>query len=225
MKRNNHLIYFYSFLLAFCSLNYELVFAQILSVSIGGTKTQYLITISLFTSALGLGSIIFGQFKERFDLKKIFFNMEMLLIILGISGPFVITWLLQASPSVSEWMTIKYILSYFFVFLIGFLSGFEIPCLFSLDDQNHGKILAFDYVGMLMASLYFPLFALPRLGTAGVFLTTAALNQFALVWIKPFENKHVQKLFHSLIVLEILLLFLYRSFFNQLLSSIYLKGI
>ena len=218
-------IYFFSFLLAFCSLTYELVFAQILSVCIGGTKTQYLITISLFTSALGIGSLIFGYSKNKIKHNDIFFYVEAALTLLGISGPFFIAWLLQTSSTQPELLIIKYFLSYFFVFTIGLLSGFEIPCLFSLDEKNQGKILAFDYLGMLFASLIFPLFALPYLGTAGTCLGAATLNLFALFWIKPIENKIYQRILQILISSIFFLVMYFREIFNNLLTEIYMNGL
>lgn len=220
----NH-IYFFSLLLAFCSLTYELVFAQVLSVCIGGTKNQYLLTISIFTTSLGLGSLLFGLLKNKFREKNIFFNVEVLLTLFGFLGPFLIVWLLQDSDNGTRWMTIKYFISYFIIFIIGLLSGFELPLLFSLEKENPGKILAYDYIGMLLATILFPLFALPKLGTAGTCLFTATLNQLALPWIRPLQNNRYQKLIVLIIISEILIIIFYKDFFNQLLSDIYLGGV
>src|SRR5207248_11058350 len=56
------------------------------------------------------------------------------------------------------------------VFLIGVLVGLEIPLLMRImKDQLDFKelvarVLAFDYVGALIASLLFPIFLVPKLG-------------------------------------------------------------
>ncbi len=213
----------FSFLLAFCSLFYELVYAQILSVCIGGTKTQYLITISLFTSALGVGSLLYPYFRKRMEGRLLFFRVELLLTILGSFGPFFIAWLLQVENENALWTSSKIYFSYFFIFLIGLLSGFELPCLFDILKDNHGKILASDYVGMLSASILFPFFFLPVLGTAASTLFVANINVTALIWLRPLK---MNKAITSVLILTNILLFLvivhFRSELNSTLSFLYL---
>lgn len=223
MVQNKFVVLTFSFLLAFCSLFYELVYAQILSVCIGGTKTQYLITISLFTSALGAGSLLFNYFKSRMDGQKLFFRIELLLTILGSVGPFYIAWLLQAKNDASVFMNLKIYFSYFFIFLIGLLSGFELPCLFMLLKDAHGKILAFDYLGMLVASLLFPFLFLPYLGTAASTLFVANINVLALIWLRPLANhKNTTWIFSAVNIFIFFLIVFYRADLNAALSSIYL---
>lgn len=213
----------FSFLLAFCSLFYELVYAQVLSVCIGGTKTQYLITISLFTFALGMGSLLFNRFIKTVDKKVLFFRIELMLIILGSVGPFFIAWLLQAEKESSAFLNFKIYFSYFFIFLIGLLSGFELPCLFSLLKDSHGKILAWDYMGMLCASVMFPFVFLPYLGSAAGTLFVANINVMALIWLKfeklPGTFRFVLPAGNGFLFFVI---FYFREEINSLLSGIYL---
>ncbi len=223
MTSNRSVVYLFSFLLAFCSLFYELVYAQILSVCIGGTKTQYLITISLFTSALGIGSLLFHFFKIKIEGRRLFFWIELLLTLLGSIGPFYIAWLLQVESDSSNWITFKIIFSYFFIFLIGLLSGFELPCLFALLKNAHGKILAFDYLGMLSASILFPFYFLPSLGTAAGTLFVANINVLALIWLRPVGLNKAFTFFFALINLGLFAIIVsYRSELNATLSEIYL---
>lgn len=223
MTNSRPVVYLFSFLLAFCSLFYELVYAQILSVCIGGTKTQYLITISLFTSALGVGSLLYNYFKVRMEKRKLFFRIELLLTILGSAGPFYIAWLLQVEQNNPTWMSFKIYFSYFFIFMIGLLSGFELPCLFALIKDAHGKILAFDYLGMLTASLLFPFYFLPYLGTAAGTLFVANINVLALIWLRPVQIKNgLAIVFTTFNFAVFVLIVYYRSQLNASLSSIYL---
>lgn len=209
-------IYIFSFILAFCSLFYELVYAQILSVCIGGTRTQYLITISLFTCALGIGSLLFRPLSQKMKTRTLFLRTELLLTILGASGPFFIAWLLQGDYSL-----FKIITSYFFIFLIGLCSGLELPCLFSMKDNSHGRILAFDYGGMLAASLLFPFFFLPYLGTAAATLTVANLNGTAIIWLS--EKKKASKTILFIVNMILFgIIIQNRESLNDLLSSLYL---
>jgi spermidine synthase len=221
MFYTRHSTYLFSFLLAFCSLFYELVYAQILSVCLGGTKNQYLLTISIFTCALGLGSLLYGKMVKNRKTRSVFFSVEVLLIILGSAGPFILASMLR--PDVSEaFFMAKVILSYFFIFFIGLLSGFELPCLFSLTPDSHGKILAFDYLGMLTASLLFPFFFLPQLGTGAATLFVANINVTALIWLMP-SNKIILKLL--VVVINVVffgVILLYRDLFNHALSTLYL---
>ena len=222
MKRSPATLFLFTFLLAFCSLFYELIYAQILSVCIGGTKTQYLTIIALFTFALGMGTIAFGRVKLKYEIRPTFFLIEVLLTILGGLGPFFITWILQPG----DFMTAKILLSYGLVFVIGFLSGFEIPCLFALTVENKGKILAMDYLGMLSASILFPLFFLPKLGTAPGTLVIAACNAYALIWLRSDSpDKRVTIALSSFVTAFIVLVLMNVGFLNGILSQIYLGGI
>lgn len=214
-------VYFFSFLLAFCSLFYELVYAQLLSVCIGGTKTQYLITISLFTTALGLGSLLFSRLIKSIELKKLFFRIELLLIILGSVGPFYIAWILEPASGTASWITLKIYWSYFFIFLIGLLSGFELPCLFSLVSDAHGKIMAWDYLGMLMASVLFPFVFLPGMGTAASTLFVANFNIIALIWLMN-PARALKIIFYALNFACFFIIYFFRADLNEILSAIYL---
>jgi len=216
-------VFLFSFLLAFCSLFYELVYAQLLSVCIGGTKTQYLITISLFTTALGVGSLLYNHLSKKIQLKTLFFRVEILLTLLGSLGPFYIAWLLHPENESSAFTTIKICWTYFFIFLIGLLSGFELPCLFSLTKDSHGKIMAWDYFGMLVASILFPFLFLPWLGTAGSTLFVANINVLALIWLYPGEiSKTLRVVSYTFNFILFGFIISYRSELNDMLSSIYL---
>lgn len=216
------IVYAFTILLAFCSLFYELVYAQILSVCLGGTKNQYLTIIALFTCALGFGSLVQKSFTKRYDLRKTFFVVELLLTILGSIGPFLITWVLR--PGEDTWLlTIRISFSYLLVFIIGFLSGFEIPCLFAMVKNAEGKILAFDYLGMLLASVTFPFFFLPNFGTAASTLIIAGMNGLALIWLRTDRpTGKVTLLYSFLAIAYFYFIASHREDLNLILSALYL---
>lgn len=224
MKGSVALTYFLSFLLAFCSLSYEFIFAHILSICIGGTKFQYLLTISIFTFALGIGSILFNFLKRRYSPGLILFITEILLTLLGSSGPFFITWLLNIRHFETVDYSILKILSYSIIFLVGLLSGLEVPCLFTYSENKHGQILSFDYLGMLVASLFFPLIGLPILGSAGTGLFVSNLNLFAIMLIYPFSKASWRWISLVIILSTNGVIFYYLDWLNELLSRIYLLG-
>jgi spermidine synthase len=217
-------VYFFSFLLAFCSLFYELVYAEILSVCLGGTKIQYITTIAIFTCALGFGSLSFRKISSYLGLRKTFFTVELLLMLLGALGPFFITWLLQPG-GVPALVTVKLLISYSIIFIIGYLSGFELPSLFALKENAEGKILAMDYLGMLVASVTFPLLFLPYLGTAASTLLVALLNGAALIWLRAEVPKKILTAVFSIVIIGLItLVMLSRSPLNDFLSGLYLGG-
>lgn len=217
-------VYLFTFILAFCSLFYELVYAQVLSVCLGGTKNQYLLIISLFTCALGFGSIVQGKLKLRYELRKIFFIIEVLLTVLGSTGPFLITWILQPGSS-PVLQTVTMVASYLVVFVIGFLSGFEIPSLFAMVKDSQGKILAFDYLGMLAASVTFPFIFLPYFGTAASTLLVAGANMLALVWLRSDRpDWRVSIGLYSSCFLYLFYVAFFRVELDRVLSELYLGG-
>lgn len=212
-------VYLFSLLLAFCSLFYEYVYGQLMAICLGGTKAQYLLVISLFTCALGLGSLIHQHLTNRMGLLKVFFCAEVFLTILGSTGPFLIAWILRPDEGSISFLNI--LVSYSIVFLIGLLSGLEIPSLFALMKDSQGKILAWDYLGMLLASLLFPFFFLPKLGTAAGTLFVANINVIAVIWLVPLPRSIKLcaggvNLFLFYFVLE------HEVVLNQFLSTVYL---
>ena len=52
-------------IVAACSIIYELVYSQALTVLYGGTIARYSITIGLYLISLGLGSFFFNSFKFK----------------------------------------------------------------------------------------------------------------------------------------------------------------
>jgi predicted membrane-bound spermidine synthase len=105
--------------------------------------------------------------------------------------------------------------------MIGFLSGFELPCLFSLVSDAHGKIMAWDYLGMLMASVLFPFVFLPGMGTAASTLFVANFNIIALIWLVN-PGRAIKIFFYILNFACFFIIYLFRSGLNDTLSSIYL---
>jgi spermidine synthase len=210
------LVYGLSLVLAFCSFYYELALGQILSVNLGGTKQQYFIIFALFTTALGFGSLCFGRLKKNYPLEKIFVGVEIALTLLGGLSPFVITGLFA---SLSTFWAAA--ISYFLVFSIGFASGFELICLFTLLPQNHGKILTFDYLGMLAAALLFPYYLLPELGVGASTVLVATLNLAALTVIMPLGPK-MRLALSAVVGISVLLSYQQQDTLQDFLVKLYL---
>jgi spermidine synthase len=135
---------------------------------------------------------------------------------LGGLSPFVITGLFA---SLSTFWAAA--ISYFLVFSIGFASGFELICLFTLLPQNHGKILTFDYLGMLAAALLFPYYLLPELGVGASTVLVATLNLAALTVIMPLGPK-MRLALSAVVGISVLLSYQQQDTLQDFLVKLYL---
>jgi spermidine synthase len=108
------------------------------------------------------------------------------------------------------------------VFAIGVFVGLEIPLLLRiLKDQVEFKelvsrVLAFDYVGALLASILFPILFVPRLGLVRTSLIFGMLNAAVALWgtwlLRPLIKGAITGLrVRSLIVMALLLVALVKA--------------
>jgi spermidine synthase len=170
-KLTNYQILTLSFLLAFCSFFYELCFAQLLSSLLGGTYLQYALTIGLFTSSLGMGTLIYEKLKSHYKFEKIFTITELLLILTILSTPWLM--IIMSNRGFN-------ILLYLPVIMVGLLTGVELPLLISQKEKLLTKTLAADYSGMIIASIVFPLFLFPKFGILPSLFLVCMINIFSI---------------------------------------------
>src|SRR4030095_12232856 len=165
-------------IIATCGLVYELLAGTLASYVLGDSVTQFSLIIGIYLFAMGVCSWLLC-FIEK-GLARRFIEVELGVAVLGgFSAPILFLTFAQVSYF--------YVVLYFVVFAIGVLVGLEIPLLMRIlkDNLNFkdlvSRVLAFDYIGALVASLLFPVFLVPRLGVGrsalifGGFDTTAAL--------------------------------------------------
>ena len=130
-----------TFVVAFCSIAYELVYSELLTVFYGGTVVRYSVTIGLYMFSLGVGAVLSSQLG---DAESNFLRTEVLLALAGPLGAgFVIA--LNSFPGVAfpGKTTLTLTASHLPILVVGLLSGFEIPLLESLVDDRAGSGLAF----------------------------------------------------------------------------------
>lgn len=179
-------------IIATCGLIYELLAGTLASYVLGDSVTQFSIIIGVYLFAMGAGSYLSG-FLEK-DLAGKFIDVELAVAILGgTSAP-----LLFFTFAYAKYF---YLILYIVVFLIGTLVGLEIPLLMRiLKDKLDFKelisrVLAFDYIGALVASLLFPLFLVPHLGLVRTSLLFGMLNAAVALWgtwlMLPLINRNV----------------------------------
>lgn len=164
---------------ATCGLVYELLAGTLASYVLGDSVTQFSLVIGIYLSALGVGAWLSG-FVDR-GVARVFVEVELAVALIGgASAPM----LFVAFGQVGYFQ----IVLYGTVFLIGVLVGLELPLLMRIvKDQLEFKdlvsrILAFDYLGALFASVLFPILFVPKLGLIRTSLAFGMLNAAVGLW-------------------------------------------
>lgn len=158
---------------ATCGLVYELIAATMASYLLGDSVTQFSLVIGVYLSAMGLGSYL-SKWIER-DLYDRFIVVQLIIAVVGglAAGALFLGYAYLA--------TIRPLL-FSILIIVGTMVGLEIPLLMRIlkDGQELkdlvARVLAFDYIGSLLASLLFPLALLPHLGLVRTSLLFGLLN-------------------------------------------------
>ncbi len=190
--RRTPLLFLNVFVIATCGLIYELLAGTLSSYVLGDSVTQFSLIIGIYLFAMGVGSYL-SEFIEKHVAEK-FIDIEFAVAILGgFSAPL----LFFAFANLSYFNVVLYAI----VFGIGTLVGLEIPLLMRIlkDEMDFkdlvSRVLAFDYIGALAASLLFPLFLVPKLGLARTSLLFGILNASVGIWgtwlLLPLIKKNV----------------------------------
>ena len=150
-----------AFVVATCGLIYELLAGTLASYLLGDSVMQFSTVIGTYLFAMGMGSWC-SRYVKTNEL-AVFVRVEVLIAAIG-GGSTAVLFLLF--DRVEDFRLPLYGL----VLVIGALVGLEIPLLMRIlkDRLEFGdlvsKVLTFDYVGALAASLLFPLLLVPHLG-------------------------------------------------------------
>ncbi|MEO1589589.1 MAG: hypothetical protein AAFS00_20085, partial [Bacteroidota bacterium] len=160
-------------IIAICGILYELLISTITSYFQGSSILHFSIVIGLFLSSMGIGSYASRYIQK--DLIDWFIRFE---IMLGIIGGFATLLLYMAFSLTSYFYGVAFLL----IVCLGSLIGLEIPILTRIVRQYESlkdamaKVLSFDYLGALVASLAFPLILLPTFGTMRTAFFVGLLN-------------------------------------------------
>ena len=164
-----------TFSLSFCSLLYELIFSQLMAVFLGSTVLSYSLGVGVFVLALGAGALFYDFLPLRFKSLKILFFVELALCLAGILGGYV--ELIFARGFSAFPLVIQYGLFLCPVWVVGFLSGLELPLLLGVRSEFKEKfyILSADFTGMFLAAIAFP-FCFFAVGLFKLSVATGFLN-------------------------------------------------
>ena len=161
------------FIIAVCGLVYELIVGTLSSYLFGNSVAHFSVTIGLFMSAMGLGAYVSRRITQ--NLLGWFVGVEM---GVGLAGGLSAA-LLYAVFATSAYYPVAMVV---LILIIGTLIGMEIPLVtrvlggWQALKDTLSNVLAFDYMGALIASVLFPLVLLPRLGLLNTAFATGLLN-------------------------------------------------
>jgi len=150
------------FIAGLCSIIYELLISTASSYFLGDSIKQFSLTIGFYMAAMGVGSYLSRLIDTK--LLQRFIGLEIALgVVGGLSVP-ILYFLYAFTDAYSVGMVLM-------ILVIGVLIGLEIPLLTRIMSKyyslklNISNVLSVDYFGALVATLLFPFFLLPLLGT------------------------------------------------------------
>jgi len=226
------MIYIFTFILAFCSIAYELLLGQSLSAFLGNTVLRYSVTIGLYMLSMGIGSLMAeGRFVK--SPVTALLKIELLLTVTG--GFSVIALLLIDAAGLPPLLFSA--LAHSLIIIIGIFTGFEIPLLMHLKNletkQSESTVLGVDYLGAFFGTVVFAFVFYPIVGLIPTAFFVATLNAAVGVALltqasKVQSNEHRQ--YRALIAVQSVLLIVLvaclstASTINELFLTYYLES-
>ncbi len=173
------LLYLNVLVIATCGLIYELLAGTLASYVLGDSVTQFSLVIGVYLFALGAGAWVSGFVQK--NMGRAFIEVEYAVALLGgFSAPLLFL-------SFAYFDAFRAFL-FGMVFAIGTLVGLELPLLMRILKEHLefealvSRVLTFDYIGALVASVMFPMFLVPRLGLVRTSLAFGLLNALVGIW-------------------------------------------
>lgn len=163
------------FLAGLCSIVYELLISTTSSYFLGSSVRQFSLTIGIYLFAMGVGAFLTKYIRGQ--ALPAFIRTEIALGLLGGLSVPLLYFLFQFQTGAQYQLSMLAL-----VFVIGTLTGLEIPLLTRVMDRyvpqrdSLANVLGFDYVGALVATLLFPFLLLPFVGLYSSSLIFGAVN-------------------------------------------------
>ena len=181
MNRDSSIVLIVSiFIVAVCSLVYELIAGAVSSYLLGSSITQFSLVIGIFLAAMGLGSFLSKYVEEHLVAR--FVQVE---IATGLIGGFSAPALFCAFTFTESFYSILVAVTG----SVGTLIGLEIPLIIRIFRARESSlrltianVMTADYIGALVASLAFPFVLVPHLGLLRTSFLVGLLN-LAVGWL------------------------------------------
>ena len=169
------MLYVATFILAFCSIVYELLLGQTLSAFLGNTVLRYSVTVGLYMLSMGVGAMIVRRRVLRRPLLTLQL-VEVGLTVLG--GASVVSLFVFDGWGASQ--TVLSVVGHTYIIAIGILTGIELPLLIELarrvSKAPRDRVLGVDYVGAFAGTLVFAFWFYPETGLVPTAFALATLN-------------------------------------------------
>ncbi|HJZ85258.1 MAG TPA: polyamine aminopropyltransferase [Polyangia bacterium] len=173
------ILFLHVLVIATCGLVYELLAGTLASYVLGDSVTQFSLVIGIYLSALGVGAWLSRRIES--GLARRFVEVELGVALLGgASAPLLFLSFARGAAF--------HLILYGVVFAVGVLVGLELPLLMRilkdhLDFKDLvARVLTFDYLGALVASILFPVLLVPRLGLVRTSLAFGLINAAVGLW-------------------------------------------
>jgi spermidine synthase len=190
-----------AFIVAIASIVYELIMGGISSYLLGNSVYQFSITIGLFMTAMGLGSLFSKKIENNLISNFIFIEIALALIG-GVSG-FILFY---------SYAVLKFYIPIVFLMImtIGILTGFELPLITRIiGNQDNLKdtlanTTAADYIGGLIGSVAFPIILLPQLGFIKTSYLVGILNILVAAYLSIKYRDNINNKLNIIAILLVL---------------------
>lgn len=186
-----------TFVVAACSIMYELLLAHTISLVAGSAVIWYGIVIGVFLGSLGVGSFVTGWVVKKVELLEGFLRVEFTLIVVGGISAMIVFFahmfnaflIVQGMPIVGK--AVFFGMIFLAIAGVGFLSGIELPLLIKLGNRYAkrpvaNRILAVDYFGSLVGAVLFPLVLISIFSVVTIGILIALFNLVAALIIFMF---------------------------------------
>lgn len=146
-----------TFFLAFLGMIYEYVLAHYIASVVGGAYLILFVTFCFFAASLGFGSVLYNFVNERYKNLKFLGILQLVIATIILCLPSYFNFLSHGFLN-SDWSYITVLVaSAVPVLLLGIISGFELPLMFRLAYISISRLLVWDYLGMFVAIVGFPI--------------------------------------------------------------------
>lgn len=179
-KKRVPLLFLNVLVISVCGLGYELLAGAVASYLLGDSVTQFSLVIGLYLSAMGVGAWLSKHVEA--GIARRFVDVQTAIGLVGGTSAPVLFFAFGALSAFRGVMFLE-------VFLIGVLVGLELPLLMRILEKHLvfkdlvSRVLAFDYLGALVASLLFPLVLVPQLGLVRTSLVVGVTNVAVGIWV------------------------------------------
>lgn len=177
MKRSN-ILYGLTFILAFCSIVYELILAQSLSAFLENTVLRYSVTIGLYLFSMGFGALAAEGRWVRHPVLTLLRIEISLTVIGGLAVVF-----LHGIDLLPVSRLLFGVCAHALIILIGILTGAEVPLLIAIINTERknpeNTVLGVNYAGAFLGTVVFAFIFYPYMGLMASSFCAGFLNAWA----------------------------------------------